>query len=165
MKGKKINILYILEGSTVTGAAAVSSSEDSDSDITHLWHMRLGHMSERGLDILSKQGLLCGQKTSKLDFYEHCVFGKHHRVSFSTGVRRTKGTLDYIHSDIWGPFQVPSKGGARFLLTLIDDYSRKVWVYPLKHKSDVFATFKQWKVMIEKQRGKKVKNLRTDNGM
>jgi len=38
-------------------------------------------------------------------------------------------------------------------------------VYPLKHKSDVFAIFKQWKVMIKKQIGNKVKLLRTDNGM
>ena len=38
-------------------------------------------------------------------------------------------------------------------------------MYPLKYKSDVFATFKQWKVMIEKQTGKKVKRFRIDNGM
>ena len=38
-------------------------------------------------------------------------------------------------------------------------------MYLLKHKSDVFATFKQWKVMIKKQIGKKVKRLRTDNGI
>ena len=38
-------------------------------------------------------------------------------------------------------------------------------MYPLKHKSDVFTTFKQWKVMIENQIGKKVKRPRTDNGM
>ena len=109
--------------------------------------------------------MLCGRKIGKLDFCEHCVFGKQYRVSFGTGVHRTKDTLDYIHSDVWGPSQVPSKGRASYLLTLIDDYSRKVWVYLLKHKSDVFATFKQWKVMIEKQTGKTVKRLRTDNRM
>jgi len=142
IKGKKVNALYILQDSMVTGDAAVSMSEDSDLDTTRLWHMRLGHMSERELHVLSKQGLLCGQKTGKLDFCEHCVFGKQHRVSFGTGVHRTKNTLDYIHLDVWGPSQVPSKGEASYLLTLIDDYSRKVWVYPLKNKSDVFATFK-----------------------
>ena len=53
MKGLKQNGLYFLQGSTITGAAAVSSS-DSDSEITKLWHMRLGHMSERGMDELTK---------------------------------------------------------------------------------------------------------------
>ena len=97
------------------------------------------HMSERGLHVLSKQGLLCGQKIGKLDFCKQCVLGKQHKVSFGTGSHRTKDTLNYIHSDIWGPFQVSLKGGVSYLLTLIDDYSRKVWIYHLKHKSDVFA--------------------------
>ena len=51
------------------------------------------------------------------------------------------------------------------MLNFIDDYSRKVWVYFLKHKNDVYLTFKQWKVLIEKQTGKQIKRLRTDNGM
>ena len=73
MKGKKVDTLYILQGSTVTGDAAVSMSEDPDLNTTHLWPMRLGHMSEKELHVLSKQDLLCGQKIGKLDFCEHCV--------------------------------------------------------------------------------------------
>jgi len=72
MKGKKVKTFYIFQGNTVTGDAAVSISEDPDLDTT----MRLGHMSERGLHVLSKQDLLCGQKTGKLNFCEHYVFGK-----------------------------------------------------------------------------------------
>jgi transposase InsO family protein len=51
------------------------------------------------------------------------------------------------------------------MLTIIDDYSRKVWPYFLKHKYEVFDAFRKWKVMIEKQTEKKVKLLHTDNGM
>ena len=54
MKREKVNTLYIFQGSTVTSDAAVSMSEDPDLDTTRLWHMRLGHMSERGLRVLSK---------------------------------------------------------------------------------------------------------------
>ncbi|KAK3010914.1 hypothetical protein RJ639_011020 [Escallonia herrerae] len=68
MKGLKQNGLYLLQGSTVTGAAEIASSSDIDSDTTKLWHMRLGHMSERGMDMLSKQGLLGSKKIGKLDF-------------------------------------------------------------------------------------------------
>jgi hypothetical protein len=116
-----------------------------------------GHMSERGMIILSKRGLLCNKKTGSLDFCEHYVFWKQCRVKFSTGIHKISGTLDYIHSDLWGPSQVPSKGGARYFVTCIDDYSKKVWVYFLKKKSDVFVTFKQWKTLIENQIGKKIK--------
>ena len=62
--------------------------------------MRLGYMSVRGLTELSKRGLLCGQNTGSIGFCEHCVFGKQKRVSFSVVIRRRKGTLDYIHSDL-----------------------------------------------------------------
>ncbi|KAK3021134.1 hypothetical protein RJ639_045907 [Escallonia herrerae] len=84
-----------------------------------------GHMSERGMDMLSKQGLLGSKKTEKLDFCEHCVFGKQCRVKFSRTVHTTKGTVDYIHSDLWGPFTISSNGGGRYMLTFIDDFSRK----------------------------------------
>ena len=141
MRGHLNNGLYVLHGTTITGFARVSSFDDKDT--TKLWHMRLGHMSQRGMNVLSKRGLLCGVQTTSLDFCEHCVYGKQKRVSFSTGIHSTKGIVDYIHSDLWGPSPVASKGGAFYFLTFIDDFSRKVWVYFLKHKSDVFDTFKK----------------------
>lgn len=51
------------------------------------------------------------------------------------------------------------------MLTIIDDYSRRVWAYFLKHKSDVFNAFKEGKIMIERQPSKYVKKPHTDNGL
>ena len=56
-----------------------------------------------------------------------------------------KGILDYIHSDVWGPTPIRSHGGARYFVTFVDDYSRKIWVYVMQEKSEVFAKFKEWK--------------------
>ncbi|GAV63313.1 gag_pre-integrs domain-containing protein, partial [Cephalotus follicularis] len=124
MKGKKFYGLYLLQGNTVLGTAAVaSSSVDKDADTTRLWHMHLGHMSERGLQILSKKGLLDGMKSGKLDFCELCVYEKQCRVKFSTAIHQTKDVLDYIHSDLWGLSSQASLGGSQYLMTLIDDYS------------------------------------------
>ncbi|KAG8499930.1 hypothetical protein CXB51_006489 [Gossypium anomalum] len=120
------------EGSTVTGDVAVASSSLSDDDITKLWHMRLGHMSENGMVELSKRGLLDGQGICKLNFCEHYVFGKQKRVRFTRGIHNTKGTLDYIHSNLWGSSRVSSR---------------------------------VLKIMIEKQTGKQIKYLRTNNGL
>ena len=85
-----------------------------------------------------------------MKFCEHCIFGKHKRVKFNTSVHTTKCTLNYVHADLWGPSRKPSLGGSRYMLTIIDDYSRKVWPYFLKHKDDIFAAFNDWKVMIER---------------
>ncbi|KAK8931206.1 hypothetical protein KSP39_PZI016897 [Platanthera zijinensis] len=162
MKGERCGTLYRLIGSTITGDAGVSTTPDEDSSL--LWHARLGHMSERGLLELHKKGLLKGIKTCKLDFCETCVLGKQCKVKFVTSSKRSKQVLEYIHSDVWGPAPEPSLGEARYFVTFIDDFSRKVWIYFLKHKSEVFEKFKIWKTKVEKQTGKKVKYLRSDNG-
>ena len=47
-----------------------------------------------------------------------------------------------------------SNGDVNYMLTIFDDFSRRVCLFFLKHKSDVFATFKEWKIMIKKQIGK-----------
>jgi transposase InsO family protein len=123
-------------------------------------------MGERGMQILSKRDFLSGHKVQGLEFCEHCVFGKLHRSKFPTkAVHRTKGTLDYIHMDCWGPSRVESIGGHRYFVSMIDDYSRKTWVIMMKNKSEAFNKFKQWKALVENQTGKKIKRLRTDNGL
>ncbi|KAG8471889.1 hypothetical protein CXB51_036391 [Gossypium anomalum] len=166
MKGqRKTAKLYVLQGSTIIGDTTVASFSLSDNDITKLWHMRLGHISENNMTKLSKRGLLNGQGICKLKFYEHCIFGKQKRVRFIRGIHNTKGTLEYIYFDLWGPSRVPSRGGANYMLTFIDDFSNKVWAFFLKQKSDVFFVFKYWKTMIGKQRGKQIKYLHTDNGL
>ena len=57
-----------------------------------------------------------------------------------------------------------SVGNSRYYVTFIDDSTRKVWVYFLKNKSDVFSVFKRWKTEVENQTGLKVKSLKSDNG-
>ena len=65
-----------------------------------MWHMRLGHMSEKGMKILEKQRVLGDDKIGSIEFCEVCVLGKSSRTSFKTVVHKTKGTLDYIHFDL-----------------------------------------------------------------
>ena len=76
MKGKRSGNLYTLLGTIVHGEAAAASTSLSESDAPRLWHMRLGHMSEKGMTMLSQRGLLCGQSIGKMEFCEHCIFEK-----------------------------------------------------------------------------------------
>ncbi|KAE8732732.1 hypothetical protein F3Y22_tig00001750pilonHSYRG00022 [Hibiscus syriacus] len=162
MKGKMTaGNIYRLLGSTVAGG--VHSVESCD-DTTKLWHMRLAHLSERGMAELHKRNLLHGVKSCKLDFCKYCVLGKQTKVRFKTAKHTTQGILDYVHSYVWGPSTTSSLGGSRYYVTFIDDFSRKVWVYFLKQKSEVFEKFKLWKAEVENQTGRKIKCLRSDNG-
>ncbi|GKB39784.1 putative reverse transcriptase domain-containing protein [Tanacetum coccineum] len=61
--------------------------------------------------------------------------------------------------------KVESLGGKRYFLSIIDDYSRRVWVYILRFKHEAFGKFKEWKQLVENQTGRMVKKLRTDKGL
>uniref|UniRef100_A0A2N9IBW6 Integrase catalytic domain-containing protein n=1 Tax=Fagus sylvatica TaxID=28930 RepID=A0A2N9IBW6_FAGSY len=103
---------------------------------TNLWHRRLGHMSEKGMKVLLSKG----------------------------GRTPKSKKLELVHTDLWGPSPIASLGGSRYYVTFIDDSSRKVWVYFLKNKSEVFETFKKWRAMVETETDLKLKCLRSDNG-
>lgn len=93
IKGIRRNGLYVLVGSVPN----IRLSASVRNDKTKLWHMRLGHMSERGLKELEKHGLFGHDNISKLEFCERCIFGKATRQKFNLGKHETKQTLDYVH--------------------------------------------------------------------
>ena len=72
--------------------------------------------------------------------------------------------LDVIHSDVWGPTEHASMLGSRFYVTFVDDHTRKVWVYFMKSKGEVFEHFKRFKIMVEKEIGLLIKCLHSDGG-
>ena len=90
--------------------------------------------------------------------------GKLKKTSFGTGDHRSKGPLEYVHTDVWGPTSVATRGGARYFVSFIDDFSRKAWIYLMKSKDQVFEKFKAWRALVEKQSGRDLKILRSDNG-
>ncbi|KAH9689118.1 Integrase catalytic domain-containing protein [Citrus sinensis] len=162
MKAEKIDAnLFMLKGETLHEADACVASNGEES--TMMWHLKLGRMSEQGLKILFERKLLPGLKSVSLPFCEHCVISKWHRLKFSRSIARNKCILNLIHSDVWKSSDI-SMGGAKYMVTFIDDYSRRCWVFPIKKKSDVFPVFKEYKARVELEYGKKIKCLRTDNG-
>ena len=58
----------------------------------------------------------------------------------------------------------PYVTGNRYFLLFVDDFSRKMWVYFLKQKSDAFPVFQQFKALVEKESSSSICTLRTDNG-
>jgi hypothetical protein len=104
-----------------------------------------------------------------LDFYfcEHCVYGKHNQVRFSSGATRAEGILWLVHSDVFRPVLVPSLGKYVYYVSFIDEFSRNTWIYFLKKKYEVFDRFNKFnelKALVENQTKKRIKVLRTDNG-
>ncbi|GFU50324.1 retrovirus-related Pol polyprotein from transposon TNT 1-94 [Trichonephila clavipes] len=99
----------------------------------------------------------------------HCIprkLAKSKRVSFKkTGAVRSKRPLELLHMDLCGPMPTESQGGNKYFLSIIDDYSRKVTVFPIRNKSDVFHTFIRFQKRAERFLSKKVIAVRTDGGL
>jgi hypothetical protein len=80
------------------------------------------------------------------------------------GAVKTSDLLQVVHSDVVGPMQTVSQGGAKYFVTFIDDYSRFVVAFFIAQKSQVVDKFIEFKALMENQLNKKIKCLRTDNG-
>ena len=93
--------------------------------------MRFGHLNFGGLNLLNRKGMVSGlpliEKPDSL--CEGCILGKQHRESFpSEKSIRAKAPLEIVHSDVCGPMQTPSLANSHYILTFIDDFTRKTWV-------------------------------------
>ena len=104
-------------------------------------------------------------ESKEISFCESCAKGKHHRSRFPTiGGGWSKEPLGLVHTDVCGKMSTQSLGGAEYFLTFIDDKTRYTWTYVLKRKDQVFAKFLEWKALVEKSTGRKLKVLRSDSG-
>nr|GEY12115.1 hypothetical protein [Tanacetum cinerariifolium] len=112
-------------------------------DSSLLWHCRLGHISKKRIEKLQHDGVLNSIDIESLGKCVSCMSGKMARKPYSHQVERAKDLLGPIHTDVCGPFKIVSRQGASYFVTFTDDFSRYGYVYLLKHKHDVFETFKE----------------------
>ena len=127
---------------------SVGEHAGSVAERNDLWHERLGHLNYQQLHKMVDRNLVTGIKLSALtdkSFRQGCIVGKMQRKPFKT-VDHEQSTrkLELIHSDVCGPIQVDSIGRNKYFVTFIDDYSHCVFVYFIKHKSEVPKKFREF---------------------
>ncbi|UYV66657.1 hypothetical protein LAZ67_4002469 [Cordylochernes scorpioides] len=133
------NGLYVMKGRVILPNAELFSSQKSSQKQTlELWHQRFCHVNNDAIERMAKGGLVKGLEIS---------------------------SMDQIHTDICGPMPVISIGGSAYFLTFIDDYSRKITLFSLKHKNEVLKHFDSYLARAERETGHKLKVLRSDNGL
>lgn len=166
-----VNRMFILfaemESQKDTSDSAPACLAVTAEDQTELWHRRFGHLNFGGLRTLSSKNMVKGlpslQATSKICTV--CMVGKQHRESISQkSLWRATQRLQLIHADICGPITPESHSHKRYIITFIDDYSRKIWAYFLIQKAEAFTMFKNFKHLVEKETGNAICCLRTDRG-
>lgn len=129
---------------------------------SHLWHMRLGHPSPSRLRLASP--LLPSKTTSFDNNCSVCPMAKQTRLPFQLSLISTKAAFDLLHCDIWGPHKIPTHSGARFFLTIVDDFTRCTWIFLMQHKSETQNLLKSFVIFAQTQFHANIKTIRVDNG-
>ena len=162
LSGEKKGSLFVMS----VGEAYVKKASQTESAAT--WHARLGHVGYQMLQQISSKKLLDGlpllNNVHEDVVCQGCQYGKSHHLPFKSSSNRRTTPLELIHTDLMGPTKTPSCSNCHYVMILVDDYSRYTWSYFLKEKNEALSKFIEFRNMVEKELGKKVKCLRSDNG-
>ncbi|GBO02669.1 Retrovirus-related Pol polyprotein from transposon TNT 1-94 [Araneus ventricosus] len=150
----------------INSVSNITSKTKSES--MKIWHELFCHINNEYLVKTSKINCVRGLP-SLTDDRSHCIpckLAKPRRVSFKkTGAVRSKRPLKLLHMDLCGSMPALSLGGNKYFFTIIDDYSRKVTVFPINRKSDVFQTFLKFQRRAERFLGRKIVSVKNDGGL
>ena len=174
MKIKDISIVATEENGLFTLPAEVPNACGHALMVTacetpQLWHQRYGHLSYRNMALLPNmvEGINVTAEAfvkASEGLCEPCLMGKQTRQLFGESTTQTAHPLELVHMDVCGPMPTATLGGAKYLATFLDDYSKLSVVRILKAKSAVAAEVADVLTLLETQCGHKTKAVRTDGG-
>jgi len=147
LKGTRRNNVYYLIGNAVTGLA---SSGQLDDD-TRSWHSELGQIG------LKSDQALVGASTCNLEAHKNCILDK--KVKFGTDTYHLHGLLELVHVDVWDPTRTASLGSHKYFVSIVDHYSRRCWVYPMRQRVETLYLLVKWNELMENHTGRKIKVL------
>ena len=128
------------------------------------WHHRLGHPHTKIFRCMLESNKLVSNIPSDFSLSCHsCLCNKSRKLPFGVSSMSSSKPLDLIYSDVWGP-TITSSDGYRYYVIFVDHFTRYIWLYPLKNKSDVKDTFILFKNIVEKFFQRSIISLYSDNG-
>nr|GEY71502.1 hypothetical protein [Tanacetum cinerariifolium] len=139
-KGNRSTNLYTINLYDMASASPICLIARATPTKLWLWHQRLSHLNFDTINDLAKNDLVSGLpkfKYAKEHLCPSCTQGKSKRASHPPKlVPNLKQRLHLLHMDLCGPMRVASINGKRYVLVIVDDYSRYTWVYFLRIKDE-----------------------------
>ncbi|CAI7828020.1 unnamed protein product, partial [Closterium sp. NIES-54] len=157
-------------GLLVHGGCSLPSVTPSTGETDWLTeHCHFGHVALPQLQQLFKEervkGLRIKAEPKEVGSCETCLTSKFSRFPFHSTVGQSSDPVELVHVDLVGPMKVKGDGGALYSMTMVDDYTRLTWSFPLAKKSDAARVIiEEWLLMVERESGKRVKAIRSDRG-
>ncbi|KAE8236259.1 hypothetical protein A4X13_0g9209, partial [Tilletia indica] len=151
---------------TARQAAATGASPEA-----RLLHQRTGHPSPKVAVEMWERGVANGTKVSKNDFInachecDDCKQTKGTRSKFPQSSTVVKRRLGLVCVDVIGPLEEGTgSDGEKYVLTIVDGASRKVWAYPIASKANALTVFIEWVRRAQNETDERLVVVRSDNG-
>ncbi|GJZ85107.1 retrovirus-related pol polyprotein from transposon TNT 1-94, partial [Tanacetum coccineum] len=168
LTGNRGSDLYTISLQETTSSTPICLMAKASPTQAWLWHRRLSHLNFDYINLLSKKDVLIGLpklKYVKDQLCSSCEVSKAKRSSFKTKtVPSSKGRLNLLHMDLCGPMRVASINGKKYILVIVDDYSRYTWTLFLRFKDETPEVLKDFLTMIQRNLQAPVISVRTDRG-
>ena len=137
-------------------------------NLLELWHQRLGHANYKQVAKVSKLEAMIGlPKFGKIEknVCGSCQLGKQTKSSHpKVNVVATSRPLELLHVDLMGPTKTESMGGKRYIMVVVDDFSRYSWVEFLREKSEAYDKMERQCKRLYNEKGVPIVKIRSDHG-
>ncbi|GJW55433.1 retrovirus-related pol polyprotein from transposon TNT 1-94 [Tanacetum coccineum] len=155
-------------GSKGISASPVCLLTKASSTKSWLWHRRLNHLNFGTLNELTRKNLVRGLPMLKYDkdhLCPSCQLGKSKKASHPLKTENTNTeVLHTLHMDLYGPMRTESINGKKYVLVIVDDYTRFGWVRFLRTKDETPQVIEKFIVKTQRALNATVRFVRTDNG-
>ncbi|GKC15328.1 retrovirus-related pol polyprotein from transposon TNT 1-94 [Tanacetum coccineum] len=168
LTGGRDSNLYTISIFDMAASSPVCLMSKATSTKSWLWHRRLSHLNFGTINDLTRLDLVDGLpkfKYGKDHLCSACERGKSKKASHPPKlVPSDHSKLELLHMDLCGPMRVASINGKKYILVIVDDFSRYTWVYFLRSKDETPEIIKKFITQAQLNYKAKVCKIRTDNG-
>ncbi|GJX98110.1 integrase, catalytic region, zinc finger, CCHC-type containing protein [Tanacetum coccineum] len=167
LTGSRGTNLYTLSIGDMMKSSPICLLSKASKTKSWLWHRRLSHLNFGTINQLAKQGLVRGLPKLKFEndhLCSACSLGKSKKQSHKPKSEDTNQEKLYLlHMDLCRPMRIESINGKKYILVIVDDYSRITWVKFLRSKDEAPEFIIKFLKMIQVRLNASVRNIRTDN--
>ncbi|GKC82422.1 retrovirus-related pol polyprotein from transposon TNT 1-94 [Tanacetum coccineum] len=168
VSGSRGTNLYTISLGDMLSSSPICLLSKASKTKSWLWHRRLSHLNFGAINHLARHGLVRGLPKLKFEkdhLCSACAMGKSKKHSHKPKADDTnQEKLFLLHMDLCGPMCVQSVNGKKYILVIVDDYSRFTWVKFMASKDEAPNFIIKFLKMIHVRLNATVHNIRTDNG-
>ncbi|GJU80232.1 integrase, catalytic region, zinc finger, CCHC-type containing protein [Tanacetum coccineum] len=168
LTGSRYSNLYTISIFKMAASSPVYLMSRATSTKSWLWHRRLSYLNFGTINQLTLKDLVDGLskfKYNKDHLCSACKQGKSKKDSLPPKlVPSTESKLELLHIDLYGLMRVASINGKKYILVIVDNYSRYTWVYFLHTNDEALDMIIDFINQVQRNLKAQILMIRTDNG-